>query len=195
MNVISFFFSRCLIFILVLISIGCTSFNLPKKVGELDEKITEISISSHNGLGGVGTKIFFKSDGNAKLICSYSGGSVDWKPFSSEGLCEKLFLQSNIPLEKKQTESNFSRVDTYSEKILPEDFEGIANLVLKNDFFSLKDEYTDGQIRTDSPPVITTVVSSKRTKKVVDYRSLGGQKLSEIEQAIFATAGKIKWTK
>ena len=58
----------------------------------------------------------------------------------------------------------------------------------------MKDEYTDDRILTDSPPDIISVVSSKRTKRVVEYRSLGGEKLSEIGRAIFETADKLNWT-
>ena len=129
MSVFSKSFFKYLLYIPIIISVGCSTDDLQKFIDNADEEIIEISISTHNGLLGVGTKIFFKSDGNAKIICSYRGGSADWKPFDSDGICEKLFIQSNKPLEKKLTESKFSREDTYSEKISSEDFEKLSSLI------------------------------------------------------------------
>jgi hypothetical protein len=80
----------------------------------------------------------------------------------------------------------------YRARISPEQFSELENLITKNDFFALKDDYggVTGAVQTT-----TSVVYSGGRKDVNNQIGQGGEKLSEIERAIEQVADQIAWTK
>lgn len=72
-------------------------------------------------------------------------------------------------------------------------FTKLARFLINRRFFSLKDRYAKDV--TDSGTITTTIAYKGGSKTVANYAGGGGQKLSDIQQAIEALAGKVKWEK
>jgi hypothetical protein len=80
----------------------------------------------------------------------------------------------------------------YHGKIQGELFTNLAKLINRNGFFSLKDEYANNSV-ADGYTLTTGVAYDGGRKAVRDYEKGGGDKLSEIEEAIQDAAEQIAW--
>src|SRR6185436_987486 len=85
------------------------------------------------------------------------------------------------------------RKGKYRGNLSTDQFQQLSKLITTNDFFSLEDKYR-ARI-TDTDTVTTIIVYSGGRKAVEDFGRGGGQRLTEIEQAIDSTAEQILWIK
>ena len=82
----------------------------------------------------------------------------------------------------------------YRGRVQGEQFAGLAKLIARNEYFSLKDKYHNPSV-ADGYTITTSVVYAGGRKTIEDYEEGGGEQLSEIERAIMAVAGQIAWEK
>ncbi len=153
------------------------------------EDISEVGLAGNTGLLSASYSISLRADGTAFCDCSFYDLKEDDKPkYEYPEFCGELYRNNASAFVKNgaSLQGNFSGV------ISKEQFERLAQLVHKNGFFALKDEYIEEGVR-DAPPTSTTVIYGGKTKTVSDNTSKGGEKLSEIKTAIYETAQETKW--
>lgn len=184
-----------LLFLSVIISAfaGCTS-------APPVEDISEISLLASNWLGGSSLSITLRADGTARCNCGFYYLREGDKPKNEnpDALCGELYRNNTSDFVKngasiKNGVSKGASLDgTFSGDISKEQFERLAQLVHKNGFFDLKDDYNDLTVH-DVSPTLTTVIYGGKTKAVSDNIGKGGEKLSEIKATIYKTAQETKW--
>ncbi|MDT4969536.1 MAG: hypothetical protein QOJ64_4273 [Acidobacteriota bacterium] len=145
---------------------GCTSAPSPD--------ISEVSFRSGGGQLSYWYQIVVRKDGTAEYL-------GDVSPERRRG--PKSF--DDVPGEGAK------RV-MYRGRISPEQFNELAKVIIKNDFFSLKDNY--GGV-ADAVQTTTSVVYCGGRKEVSNQIGQGGEKLTEIERAIEQVADHIAWAR
>jgi uncharacterized protein YdbL (DUF1318 family) len=88
---------------------------------------------------------------------------------------------------------NAKRTGKYRGQISKDQFERLAGLMTKNNYFMLKDKYRAPV--TDTETITTSVVYNEGRKVVENYGGGGSKELSEIEQAIVKAIEQIMWEK
>lgn len=154
------------------------------------EDISEIALGAHTGLADSSYSVSFRADGTAVCECDFYRIKENDKPRieNPEPLCGELYRSNSSAFVKNENrlEGSFSGV------ITKEQFDRLTQLVRKNGFFELEEKYIDLGVR-DAPPSTTIVIYGGKTKRVSDNMGKGGEKLSEIKQAIYQTGKETKW--
>lgn len=151
---------------LVLLCTSCSSARSPD--------ISEVSLRSGGGQLSYWYQIVVRKDGTAEYL-------------------------GDVSPERRRQPKSFDDVPgegakrlMYRGRISPEQFNELAKLIIKNDFFSLKDDY--GGV-ADAVQTTTSVVYSGGRKEVNNQIGRGGEKLSEIERTVEKVADQITWAK
>jgi hypothetical protein len=136
------------------------------------------------------------SDGVSEITLSNGGGQMNyWYRITlrHDGTAEYL---GDVSPERRRENKPFGQSTKENERVkyrgslTQTQFETLAKLVTDNGFFSMKEN--DAGI-ADAPQTTTGVVRSGTRKEIRDQMGQGGEKLTEIEQAIARTADQIKW--
>lgn len=155
------------------------------------EDISEISLGAQTGLANSSYSVSFRADGTAVCKCAFYDIKENDKPRieNPEPLCGELYRRNSSAFVKNENglERSFSGV------IPKEQFDQLAQLVRKNGFFQLKEKYIDFSGVRDASLSTTTVIYGGKTKNVSDNMSTGGEKLSEIKQAIYQMGLETNW--
>jgi hypothetical protein len=160
------------------------------------EEISEISLTKQTGLLGVTYTITFRRDSTASGECTFYNLDQNNKPGNleySEPFCKDLYFKYPAAfLETKNSYNDIHLKGSFSGNISKEKFEKITELVDKNGFSSMENEYVE--LAIDAPPDHTKVIYvSGRTRQVSDNLDNGGEKLAEIKRTIFNAAKETKW--
>lgn len=178
-----------LIFTIAVFAIGCQSI---KK-----EEISRIEMKLQTGLGGASADIVLLRDGISEFRCNFYHVGKDGLQEDSVQLniikqCGKLYKAD--PTKFKKTEDSYegSLEGVFNGKLSSEQFEKLSQLIVKNGYFSLSNKYEVPGLM-DAPPTITKVFYSNGQKEVSNQQKKGGEKLSEIETAIYTMTSEIDW--
>lgn len=160
------------------------------------EKISEVSLRASTGLLGSGFVIVLRGDGTAELECAFYNLDRDDKPEIeyAERHCGELYRRRPEDFVRSETRPGDATLKAVFTGSLPkEKFAELARLVIKNDFLSMNERYTQ-HWRTDSPADTTAVTHAGKTKKVADSGDEGGENLAEIKRMIYTLADESQWT-
>lgn len=155
----------------VCLSAGCSSTPENKNSPASNSDISEISLSGGGGQMNYWYQIILRKDGTAKYLGDVSPGRRG----------------ENKP--SGQSTKKDERV-RYSGTLSQTQFETLVKMINDNGFFSMKED--NGGI-ADAPQTTTGVINFGKRKEVRNQRGQGGEKLTEIENAISRTADQINW--
>lgn len=167
------------------------------------ESISEVSLSSNSGLGRTSINVILRKDGRARCSCGFF--SLHDEPEADPNtICGQLLQRNPTAFTKKQdldVRDDFSLEGVFEGKVSPEQFARLAKLVVASGYFSMKGEYIE--LVLDAPPTGIVVAHAGGVKEVrftdrgrmrEKYPELM-KKLSEIEAAIWRSAGEAAWEK
>lgn len=160
--------------------------------------ISEIHMKIQTGLSGASADFVLRRDGSAELTCNFyrsikEGLKEDSVPVTAIAVCGKRFKSSpdSFAKTKNQFGSDYirgiSRAAATSEQL-----SDLADLIVRNDYFSMQDTYEIPGLM-DAPPTITRVVHSSGEKTVSNQSGKGGPKLDEIQKAVYALLNELDW--
>ena len=90
-------------------------------------------------------------------------------------------------------QNSFGLKGRYQGRIEKSEFAKLADVIVKQGFFSFKDRYEKAV--NDAPTVTTSVVYKGGQKTVANLANSGGENLSTIEKAVQALGAAVKWKK
>lgn len=184
------FFRLFLFFAAAIFLIGCQT--------ALPENISRIEMKLQTGLGGASADIILQRDGTSEFKCNFynvgkDGLQDDSLQLNSIQQCGKLYKANSSLFKKIEGQSGDIKFEgIFKGKISAEQFEKLSQLIVKNGYFSLNDRYEVPGLM-DAPPTITRVSHSGGQKEIINQSNKGGEKLSEIEKAIYNTASEVDW--
>lgn len=96
-------------------------------------------------------------------------------------------------LRRHRGTSDPEQKGTFDGRLDPKEFEQLAALVIRRNFFVRKDRYSSGV--ADASTITTSVLHSGGRKTVVNYGGGGDDEVGEIERAIISVARNVHWQK
>ena len=160
------------------------------------EMISEASLGASTGIMGSSFEIKLRADGTARLECDFYKLDKADKPDypDAEEVCGKMYRRfpADFVLSGAQTYDKTLK-GVFIADFPHERFLDGARLIVKNDFFSMKEAYMSDEVRTDSPADRTSVVWNGKLWTVVDQSDAAPDQLSEIKRFIYTAAKELEW--
>jgi hypothetical protein len=158
---------------LLLASAGCPF--MSTLGGVRSDDISEIHMKMQTGLAGASADFVLRRDGSAIAICC------------------KRFKSSRDSFAKAKNSYGDDYIRSISKSTVSEEqFSRLADLVVRNGYFSMQDSYEVPGLM-DAPPTITRVVHSSGEKKISNQAGKGGPKLDEIQKTIYTLLNDLDW--
>ena len=177
-------------------SLGCKLLSEPRGIKPAD--ISEIHTKMQTGLAGVSADFVVRRDGAAELECNFY--RTDEEALKQDSMTLNAIVAcgnryKNAPASFKKTKNQFGSDfvrGTSNATASAEQFSRLAELIVRNEYFSMDDRYEVPGLM-DAPPDITRVVYKGGEKTVSNQGDKGGPKLAEIEQAVHAVLNELDW--